>query len=211
MRRLGSGGQRKSSSSSWKKTQTGRLHLLPFLQQAVCKLHNIGYLILHARRTWGPAQVLPRPLRLSARIQSPTQSVVPGSLLGSVDLDRPRLGSWDVALGNGGVGNPFAHFSPCIVGALGQEVAVLGAPKVWAPVPCGSSLSKEREEVGQVMNVDKIPACKAASNNGSLLICERDTGESFDLARALVDGAATGSCSRQRVALGMWIRTVSSP
>jgi hypothetical protein len=81
-----------------------------------------------------------------------------------------------------------------VLATLGQSVA-LGAPELGVGVACHRGFDEQHVDVGQVGDVDVVPAGLAGADDGDVLAGQDELGELVDLAAASVDGASSVSCS----------------
>jgi hypothetical protein len=77
-----------------------------------------------------------------------------------------------------------------VLAALGQGVA-LGAPELGVGVARDGGFDEQHVDVGQVGDVDVVPAGLAGADDGDVLAGEDELGELVDLAASGVDGAAS--------------------
>ena len=74
-----------------------------------------------------------------------------------------------------------------------SECVAFGAPELGVGVFGNGGFDEQDVNVGEVGDVDVVPASFAWADDGDILAGKDEFGELVDLAAALVDGAAAGA------------------
>jgi hypothetical protein len=160
----------------------------------VLRLQNLRHLLLNRAPRRLPPKNLARPLRLTPRVQPPANSLKPSLVKSSVLLQSLLLRVLQVTELDSLLADFPREIAPDVLAALGQSVA-LGAPELGVGVACDGGFDEQHVDVGQVGDVDVVPAGLAGPDDGDVLAGEDELGELVDLAAAGVDGAAAVSWS----------------
>ena len=153
------------------------------------RLENLLHIILNTPPRSLPPKRPARPLRLAPRIQSPTNRLEPSllkrlllaqRLLLQLPLHIPQLHRF--------LANKSGKLAPDVLAALGERVAS-GAPElgVGAARPRDGGFDEQHVGVGEVGDVDVVPARFARADDRDVLAGEDQFGQLVDLAAALVD------------------------
>jgi hypothetical protein len=156
------------------------------------RLENLLHLILNRAPRRFPPKRLARPLSLTTRVQSPTNSFKSSLLERLLLLQRLLLGILQIPQLHSFLAHKSRKISPDVLATLCERVA-FGAPElgVGAAGAGYGGFDEQDVGVGEVSDVDVVPARLARADDGDVLASEDQFGELVDLAAALVNWAAS--------------------
>lgn len=154
------------------------------------RFENLGHFLFNRAPRRLPPKDLIRPLSLTTRVQSPADSLETSLIKSSILLQSLLLRVLQVAEIDGLLTNFSRQIAPDVLAALGENVA-LGAPELGVGVACHGGFDQQDVGVGQVRDVDAVPAGFARADDGDVLSGQDQLGQLVDLATSLVDGASS--------------------
>lgn len=157
-------------------------------------INDIRNLISQTPAGRSPAQILPRSLRNSLRVQPPGNGFEARQLLRFFDIHARDFLSGDETFRERDRADLLGEFAPDMVTVLGEEITFL-VPD-FLVVGCGAcdgALGEEEKESAEIVHVHVVPFGETFAELGGLAFLESDADEVVDLSAALVSGAATGT------------------